>query len=369
MACTSIEWLFVPFLRSDRAVSYERCIVMKESSSGARVPIEGLRSIRAQPGAIEFLRSALAAGRLSTALLFEGPEGVGKERCARALAQCTVCIDKREDGDACGRCAMCRAIDHNTHVDVITLARDVAVLSQEQVTGSEAKSEITVDKVRELQRERLVYLPHGTTRWVIVRDAHELNPSASNALLKTLEEPPANTHFVLITHRPSELLVTVRSRCQRVRFAPLPKEEVRAILSAHNVPDALAQEAAKWAEGSAGRALAMANAERLAMRTSWLERMLSALRAGRPGAIVEVADSFETALKGVENKDEEVEAVLTMLERHFRDEALSAIADGKRATVNAARSQLVRQTIASLDQNLKAQMAIESLLVRLRDVR
>jgi DNA polymerase-3 subunit delta' len=344
-------------------------IAMAESAPSAREPIEGLRSIRAQPSAIEFLRSALAGGRLSTALLFEGPEGVGKERCARALAQCTVCISKREDGDACGRCAMCRAIDHNTYVDVMTLARDVNVLTQEQVTGPEAKSEITVDKVRELQRERLAYMPHGTARWVIVRDAHDLNTSASNSLLKTLEEPPANTYFVLITHRPSELLVTVRSRCQRVRFAPLPTDDVRAILAAHKIPDAVAQDAAKWAEGSAGRALAMANPELLATRKSWLERLLSALRAGKPGAIVEVAESFEAALKGVEDKDDEVVVILTMLERYFRDEALAAVSDAKRATVNAARSQLVRQTIASLDQNLKAQMAIESLLVRLRDAR
>lgn len=340
---------------------------MADPEARTSEPIEGLRSIRGQASALEFLRSALAARRLSTALLFEGPDGVGKERCARALAQCTVCLSPRDDGDACGRCATCRAVDHNTYVDVLTLARDVNVLTQQAQSGSEAKSEITVDKVRELQRERLVYLPHGTARWVIIRDAHDLNQSASNSLLKTLEEPPANTHFALITHRPSELLVTVRSRCQRVRFAPLPQSDVLAILHAHKVPDAVATDAAKWAEGSAGRAIAMADPELLASRKSWLERLLAGLRAGKPGAIVEVAEAFS---KFAESKEgDEIVVILTMLERYFRDEALGAVSDARKATVNAARSQLVRSTISSLDANLKAQMAIESLLVRLRDAR
>jgi DNA polymerase-3 subunit delta' len=340
---------------------------MSESEPRERESIQGLRSIRAQPAAIDFLKSATAASRLATALLFEGPEGVGKERCALALAQRTVCLAPREDGDACGRCATCRAVDARKHPDVIVLARDVDVLTQERQSSSEARTEIVVDKVRTLQRERLVYMPHGSCRWVIVRDAHELNASASNALLKTLEEPPVNTHFALITHRPSELLVTVRSRCQRVRFAPLPEAEVVAILRAVGVAESVAVEAARYAEGSARRALAMADPELLASRRSWLEQLLAALRAAKPGAIVDVAERFS---KDADSKEgDEVAVVLEMLERHFRNEAIAHSADGRRATVCATRAQLVRQTIASLDQNLKAQMAIESLLVRLREVR
>lgn len=340
---------------------------MAEPTPAKRDPIQGLRSVRAQSAAKEFLHHALGGGRLSTALLFEGPEGVGKERCARALAQCSVCLAKQPDGDACGRCAICRAIDEFKYPDVITLARTLDVISQQEQSGSDLKSEIVVEKIRELQRERLSYLPHGTIRWVIVRDAHELNANASNALLKTLEEPPANTHFVLVTHRPSELLVTVRSRCQRVRFAPLPESDVIAILHAHNVDAAIAKEAAKWAEGSAGRAIAMADPELLASRKSWLDRLLAALRAGKPGAVVDVAEAFSKEAAAKEG--DEVLVVLEMLERYFRDEAIAAAADARKSTVLAARSQLVRQTISSLDSNLKAQMAVESMLVRLRDVR
>jgi|LNFM01.1.fsa_nt_gb DNA polymerase-3 subunit delta' len=332
-----------------------------------REPIEGLRSVRAQGSAKEFLQHALVSGRLATALLFEGPEGVGKERCARALAQCSVCLSRLPDGDACGRCATCRAIDAEKYPDVIVLARTLDVLTQQEQSGNELKSEIVVEKIRELQRERLVYLPHGSTRWIIVRDAHELNASSSNALLKTLEEPPANTHFVLVTHRPSELLVTVRSRCQRVRFAPLPEAEVISILSANGVEPALAKEAAKWAEGSAGRAVAMSDPALLASRKGWLDRLIQALRASKPGAIVDVAEAFSKDASAREG--DEVLVVLEMLERYFRDEAISAATDARRSSIHAARSQLVRQTIASLDSNLKAQMAVESMLVRLRDVR
>jgi DNA polymerase-3 subunit delta' len=330
-------------------------------------PLEGLRSVRGHATALDFLRQAITSGRLSTTLLFEGPEGVGKERCARALAQCVSCVAPRDDGDACGRCASCRAIDGGRAVDVLTLARDVDVLTQQPQSASDAKTQITIDKVRTLQSERLSYLPHGSVRWILVRDAHELNPAASNALLKTLEEPPANTHFALITHRPSELLVTVRSRCQRVRFGRLSDALVAETLRGHRVEEPVASEAARWADGSVGRALAMADPELLASRKGWLEKLLSALRAGRPGAIVEVSDAL--AKHATARGEEELDAILTMLERYFRDEAVANAEDGRRAMTCAGRSQLVRQSLASLDRNLKAQMALESLLIRLREVR
>jgi DNA polymerase-3 subunit delta' len=330
-------------------------------------PLEGLRSVRGHDAARDFLRQAIGSRRLSTALLFEGPDGVGKERCALALAQCVTCSAVREDGDACGRCASCRAIDGGRAVDILILARDIDVLTQQPQSASDAKTQITIDKVRTLQSERLSYLPHGTVRWVIVRDAHELNPAASNALLKTLEEPPANTHFALLTHRPSELLITVRSRCQRVRFGRLSDEQVSETLQARRVDPAVAAEAARWADGSVGRAVTMADPELLASRRGWLEKLLSALRAGRPGAIVEVSDALSK--HGTAQGEEELDAILTMLERYFRDEAIANAEDGRKAMTFAGRSQLVRQTLASLDRNLKAQMAIESLLIRLREAR
>ncbi len=310
---------------------------------------------------------ALTNGRVASAYLFEGPDGVGKERAARALAQATVCLAPRPDHDACGACVTCRQVAARNHVDVITLAREIDVLSQGEHRASDLKTEIVVEKVRLLQSERLAFHSHQGSRWVIVRNAHEMNTAASNALLKGLEEPPSQTHFALITSRPAQLLTTIRSRCQRVRFAPLPTDIVRDLLVRGGVSEDLANEAAPLGDGSMTRAMEFANPEVLAARKGWVERILAALRSGRAGAYVDVAEGLKDLGK---NDATEVDAVLAMLERHFRDEALRYAADqGRRAAVCAGRADLVRQTVDSFDRNLNLQMAVESMLVGLRDVR
>lgn len=341
---------------------------MTESATEKEIPLRepGLRSILGQPEAVEFLFRAMQSGRLATALLFEGANGVGKQRCARALAQCLLCNDPLPNRDACGACTPCKLVATGQHPDIIVLARDVDVLTQEQQEAGDAKSEITIDKVRALQSERLAYFAQTNARIVIVRDAHDLNGPAANSLLKTLEEPPTNTHFVLLTHRPSELLITVKSRCQRVRFGALSAENIQTILLSHGAEEARIPELVKWADGSAARALEALKGDVLSVRKTWVEQTLSALRSGRPGAIVELSEKLA---KHCESTDGELEAVLHLLERHFRDEAIEHAADAKRALACAARSQFVRQAAATLDRNAKAQMMLEAMLVRLRDVR
>jgi DNA polymerase-3 subunit delta' len=330
--------------------------------------LAGLRSVRGQPHAIALLARARAHGRLASAYLFEGPEGVGKERTARALAQASVCTTPSgDDADACGACAKCHQVAAGTHVDVITLAREIEVLSQAPHRANDLRADIVVEKVRLLQTERLAYQSHEGARWVIVRDAHELNTAASNALLKTLEEPPRQTHFVMVTAHPDRLLATIRSRCQRVRFAPLDVAVVRALLVERGIDAAAADDAARLSDGSLTKAMEYADGETLAARRGWLERLLTALKAGRAGAYVDTAE----ALKDLAKKDEpEALAVLALLERHFHDEALSfAGAQPRRAAVCAARSELVRQAVDALDRNVNLQMSLEALLVRLREVR
>lgn len=333
----------------------------------SQLPLAGFRSVRGQPRAVELLARAVAQGRLASAYLFEGPDGVGKERTARALAQVTVCTDRQPDGDACGRCSPCRQVAEHRHVDVITVAREIDLLSQEPHAPSEIRSEIVKEKIVELQRERLVYHSHQGTRWVIVRNADELSPSAANAFLKTLEEPPARTHMVLITAHPSRLLTTIRSRCQRVRFVALDVSVVEEILLAAGIAPEVARDAARFSDGSVSRALRYADAEAMAARRTWVHRLLTALRAGRPGGYVEVSEALKEL--GKSDNDEVVE-ILEWLERHFRDEAIALVAEQpRRAVVCAARAELVRQTAESLDRNVNLQLALENMLVRLREVR
>src|SRR5262249_33128790 len=191
---------------------------------------------------IELLSRAVAHNTLPPSLVFAGPEGVGKRLTAVALAQAPNC-PRAANGDACGSCGSCTRIARGVHGDVLAI--------EPGDSGT-----IKVDQVREAI-DRAAYRPfEGRRRVVIVDEADALVPEAQNALLKTLEEPPPASVFVLVTTRPDVLLPTVRSRCQRLRFGPLPAADVASVLVRdHGFAEADARAAAAASDGSVGRAL------------------------------------------------------------------------------------------------------------------
>jgi DNA polymerase-3 subunit delta' len=198
---------------------------------------------------LDLVARAAARGSLPPSLIFAGPDGVGKRLAALSLAQLFNCtsVVGAADGelapDACGDCSACRRIARGVHADVLAI--------EPGDTGS-----IKVDQVR-AAIERTAYRPfEGRRRVVIVDDADAMEAPPQNALLKTLEEPPAASTFVLVTSRPDVLLPTVRSRCQRIRFGPLSPAEIAPVLMRdHGFAEREAHAAAAAAEGSIGRAL------------------------------------------------------------------------------------------------------------------
>ena len=218
---------------------------------------------------VALLSRAVARETVPPALLLAGPAGVGKRRVAMALAQTLNCLATVSapgiERDACGECATCRRIARGTHPDVIIV--------EPGDMGS-----IKIETVREVI-DRAQYRPfEGRRRAVIIDDADALVPAAQNALLKTLEEPPSASVFVLVSAMPDALLPTVRSRCPRLRFGPLAPGEIAALLQRdHDYTEAEARAVAADADGSLGRALqaestdladARANAQRLLERTA-----------------------------------------------------------------------------------------------------
>jgi len=201
-------------------------------------------AIRGQDQAVGRLRALLAEGRVPHALLFSGPVGGGKSEAARALTQALQCRQAGDDG--CGHCEPCRKVLLGKHPDVVTLR------------VAEGKTRLTIDQVRGLQGS-LAYRPfEGRHRVILLPDAEALTEEAANALLKTLEEPPELTHFILTSSQPQALLDTIRSRCQLVRFAPLSREVVAQRLAQEaSLPLAEADVLAGLSEGSLGRALAL----------------------------------------------------------------------------------------------------------------
>jgi DNA polymerase-3 subunit delta' len=203
------------------------------------------------------LRAALARGTLHHAYLFGGPKGVGKATAARLLAQAGNC-DAAEADRPCGACDPCRKIARGTHPDVFTLAEERVMAKQgrwEPKGGRTPSKDIVVDQVRDLVDHRLALRRfEGRRRFVVVDPAERMNPQAQNALLKSLEEPPEGTTFVLVSSAPDALLPTVRSRCARLAFAPLAE----ALIAERLVDGGMVAEDARVAAALSGGSLTRA---------------------------------------------------------------------------------------------------------------
>jgi DNA polymerase-3 subunit delta' len=204
---------------------------------------------------ISILRGAMEKGRAAHAYLFYGMEGVGKRTAAAAFARALNCLDPSPPCDAC---LSCRKALHHNHPDIVTIAAEGQF--------------IKIGAVKELQEQMKFSPREGIKRVFIVPEADRMNAAAANALLKTLEEPVAGNLLILTTSRPHALPMTILSRCQHLRFAPLPQEEVARFLRDREDFDAEAAEVlAASAGGSIGKALEMNREDFLAMRKGILE--------------------------------------------------------------------------------------------------
>lgn len=264
-----------------------------------------MHAILGQPKALSILRNQLASGRVHHAQLFHGPAGVGKFTTALALAKTLLCHHPQTDHEntplACGDCASCRlfnapkaqaapkaaakkakakaakeesdfddeegeeADDDNTaghplgfsHPDLHVVVKELAAFSDDANVRKRKLTQIPVEIVREhllAPAHHSAALGHGKV--LIVDEAELLNAAGQNAILKTLEEPPPRTVFILIASREDRLLPTIRSRCQRVAFSLLAEAEVEAMLlqKSPHLDAKKAQWLSIFSQGSPGRA-------------------------------------------------------------------------------------------------------------------
>jgi len=168
-----------------------------------------------QDHVVNTLRNAIRLDRIAHAYLFCGPRGTGKTTTARILAKAVNCLDPDPGNRPCNACEACLAINANATTDVIEI---------------DAASNRGIDDIRDL-RERVKYAPTMLkTKFYIIDEAHQITGAAANAFLKTLEEPPAHTKFVLATTDPEELLQTIVSRCQRFDFRRISIDAMSARL-------------------------------------------------------------------------------------------------------------------------------------------
>jgi len=245
----------------------------------------GLGDVLGQDFAISSLRSALRSGKVATAYLLHGPAGVGKRKAALAFAKALNC--SQASGEACDVCLNCRRVDRGTHPDVVT----VGVLP--------GKTRLLIEQVKEIEHE-LSLAPFEARKRVYIIDQVELmSPEATGAVLKTLEEPPANTVFLLLTEQPATLAPTIVSRCQSLRFTPLSKERVQTILEKNGISREVAAIASRFAQGSVERALSFEH-------NAFLERRRQLVDLYYSASVDDITSLSEAVSEVVGNKGRDV---------------------------------------------------------------
>jgi DNA polymerase-3 subunit delta' len=305
-----------------------------------------------QQAAVETLQAALRTGRIHHAYRFEGPSGVGKELCAMVLAH-TLILGGTQPDRAHGFRLNEEPPHLPLHPDLVLVGRGLYrdVIDQSEATG------ISVEQIRKVVLARVGFAPHqGRALVFIIRDADELTVSAGNALLKTLEEPRPNVHFVLLTSNPERLLDTIRSRTLPIRFGPLPDVALEQLLGAAGKP----KELAALAQGSAELAFQLADAEHMQAREEFLNAAVKAITAPHFSAALDVAADLP-------KERDTLRQHLRTLAQHFALDARNTLpSNPNRAQVAAEHFGTVLEAVTAIERNVNPTLAVEAMLSRLR---
>lgn len=314
-----------------------------------------LGELLGQASALTLLDRALRSGRLPHAMLFHGPEGVGKRTAALRLAAALQCEtrDERSPEPPCGRCGACRQVAHGNHPDVFVIERQPRRgTAAAATTGAEddepedddeeeaepqpargrapLRSFIVVAQIREVTRNASSAPRQGRARVFVIDPADRMNAEAQNALLKTLEEPPGRSVLVLVAARPHALLATVRSRCLRVPFGSLPVDALAEALAREGMPRPEALARAALAGGRPGYAKALDVAE-LTERREFVLRAIESMASGRG-----LADLPALAKDLAGDDAAELAVSLDWIEGLLRDAAVAAVGGASPIAVDLA---------------------------------
>ena len=323
----------------------------------------------------DILERAIETGRVHHAYLLAGLQGVGKYRTALSFSAVVNCLARPEETfrDACGTCSSCRKIAEGYHPDVFTVAPE---------GGS---SVVKIDQIREIEEDAAKQPHEARYRMVMLDEAHAMTTEAANALLKTLEEPATRMRLLLVTHQSHQLLETIISRCQQIRFGGLEYDDVLTILRREidrrddfeERPDESTLElAAGYGQGSAGRSLEILASGLLDERREMIERVVER-PAGRPKGLLELAESMN-------DRDQDLSDCLDVLKLYFRDLMLYKTRTSEEGRVNRDLDDLLErhadvyttdelpEIIESiveaqheLDRNIHGQLVMENLLPEL----
>ena len=318
-----------------------------------------LRTITGHARLLSLLSRVIARESMPPAMLMAGPAGVGKRLTAIAVAQAINCLQPRSspefERDACGECSSCRRIARGVHPDVII------------VEPGESGS-IKIEQLRDVI-DRSQYRPfEGRRRVVIIDEADAAGADAQSALLKTLEEPPSASVFILISSIPDSLLQTVLSRCPRLRFGPLtPADVARVLMQEHGYSEHDARAAAADAEGSIGRALELRSEDVTEARDAAQRVLEETARSSDPVRRIGLARDL-TEGKGTPAEERNRLAVrLRSLGSLLRDVGIIASRADRAMLANADLEKQLEKLSSSYDadRSLRAYAAVDRALTAL----
>ncbi len=266
-----------------------------------------LREVFCQDRAIGILQRGLAAGRPAHAYIFAGPDGVGKYKTAHQWARLLLCanpqIDQGAEGpfaDSCGSCESCTLMETGSHPDYAHVYKELLEYTKEG-RGKKTPVDLAIDVIREFLIDQVATRPTLSKRKVyVVSEAQKLNANSQNALLKVLEEPPSYCTIILLCTRLEQLLPTIKSRCQIVRFGPVEARRIVDQLTAGGLGSREAVFFARLAQGSLGLACQWARLERdgvglYGMKKNLVASLADLQLAGVPG----IVDRIQEAAKGI----------------------------------------------------------------------
>ena len=254
------------------------------------------KDIKGQTQAIKILQREIGTSSISGAYLFTGPAGVGKTLAALTFAKTLNC--KEEKMDSCDECSSCRKIEHHNHPDVRTIVPE--------------NDSIKIEQIRNLKREISYKLYEGRKKVWIIEEADKFGLAAANSILKILEEPPPQTVLILISQTKEGLLPTILSRCEVIRFFPLPLQEIEKIIAQRLPQDSdKIHILARLAQGRVEEALCLIKEENtLKMR----EELLNTLRKN-----MNLEEIFRLAAQWGSYKGKELQRLFDIILFWFRD--------------------------------------------------
>jgi DNA polymerase-3 subunit delta' len=314
--------------------------------------------IYGQDKQIAILRRSMDKGRIPHAFLFHGMRGIGKRTTALAFAKTLLC----ERLDACGLCPACRKVESGNHPDVVVITPQGQFIKIEDIRGL---------------RNQMRFRPlEGPKRVFILVDAERMNITSANSLLKTLEEPSLVNVLILVSSRPYQLPMTILSRCQKLRFHPIPSDIVARYLEEKlGLDGETAAALAASSGGSIGRAVEMHGESYLARRKQFIEK---------------ICEGFSDPMKGILfagdfGKDrQEIQLRFEIMRSWYRDllvyketgetkklvhqdfaEAVESMAGGMTPSEILRALETVEWAYKALEKNANKQLTLEAMTFKL----